>query len=243
MVVFCLLIQWGVVASILFPKSFVVLVVISVNFMLSSPTCFGIRKGIGGIIYVWYVSYQTFLTKFVWCTFMLRLHHSYRKNVFRDKTTKINLQTPSKSSQVCLSDLMWKAFLILKSAQIWQTPFKSSQVCVDSDSICKSKSNLKTKNKKLTIHQNSTSWKTDQMIVDYGGWFWRGRKTRGLVQHRAVRDTLLCDWDFRHPFTFTIYLFPQVFSKSNKYSLSLSFTELRQYCHMALSWGEDNVYF
>ena len=74
---------------------------------------------------------------------------------------------------------------------------------MDSDSICKSKSNLKTKNKKLTIHQNSTSWKTDQMIVDYGGWFWRGRKTRGLVQHRAVRDTLLCDWDFRHPVTFT----------------------------------------
>ena len=59
------------------------------------------------------------------------------------------------------------------------------------------------KNKKLTIHQNSTSWKTDQMIVDYGGWFWRGRKTRGLVQHRAVRDTLLCDWDFRHPVTST----------------------------------------
>ena len=35
MVVFCLLIQWGVVASILLPKSFVVLVVIAVIFMLS----------------------------------------------------------------------------------------------------------------------------------------------------------------------------------------------------------------
>ena len=77
------------------------------------------------------------------------------------------------------------------------------------------------KNKKLTIHQNSTSWKTDQMIVDYGGWFWRGRKTRGLVQHRAVRDTLLCDWDFRHPVTFTFYLLPQVWTKFDKYSLSL----------------------
>ena len=85
MVVFCLLIQWGVVASILFPKSFVVLVVISVIFMLSSPTCFWIRKGIGGIIYVWYVSYQTFLTKFVWCTFMLRLHHSCLKQLKSQK--------------------------------------------------------------------------------------------------------------------------------------------------------------
>ena len=85
MVVFCLLIQWGVVATILFPKSFVVLVVIMVIFMLSSPTCFGIRERIGGIIYVWYVYYQTFLTKFVWCTFMLRLHHSYLK---KPKTNK-----------------------------------------------------------------------------------------------------------------------------------------------------------
>ena len=81
MVVFCLLIQWGVVATILFPKSFVVLVVIMVIFMLSSPTCFGIRERIGGMIYVWYVYYQTFLTKFVWCTFMLRLHHSSLKQL------------------------------------------------------------------------------------------------------------------------------------------------------------------
>ena len=125
------------------------------------------------------------------------------KNVFREKTTKVNLQTPFKSSQVCLQIWCEKLFQFWKVLKYDKPLSNHLRYVWIQIQYVKGKVIPKQKNKKLTIHQNSTSRKTDQMIVDYGGWFWRGRKTRGLVQHRAVRDTLLCDWDFRHPVTFT----------------------------------------